>query len=55
MIEISKGGDNMNWVIIAAVITGLNQLSELIKNISDVYFKVKEEMQKNRNRQDDSE
>ncbi|BCA37443.1 hypothetical protein BwiPL1_58250 (plasmid) [Bacillus wiedmannii] len=45
----------MNWVIIAAVITSLHQLSGLIKNISDVHFKVKEEMQKNRNRQDDSE
>ncbi|HFR4151886.1 MULTISPECIES: hypothetical protein [Bacillus] len=45
----------MNWVIIAAVITGLNQLSGLIKNISDVYFKIKEEVQKSRNRQDDSQ
>ncbi|WP_170950847.1 hypothetical protein [Bacillus cereus] len=45
----------MNWVVIAAIIMSLNQLSGLIKNISDVYFKVKEEVHKNRNRQDDSE
>ncbi|WP_193222144.1 hypothetical protein [Bacillus sp. B1-WWTP-T-0.5-Post-4] len=45
----------MNWLIIAAVIASLNQLSGLIKNILDMYFKVREEVQKNRNRQDDSE
>ena len=45
----------MNWVVIAAVIMSLNQLSGLIKNISDVYFKVREEVQKSRNRQDDSQ
>ncbi|WP_193222145.1 hypothetical protein [Bacillus sp. B1-WWTP-T-0.5-Post-4] len=45
----------MNWLIIAAVIASLNQLSGLIKNILDMYFKVREEIQKSRNRQDDSE
>ncbi|MCW4657482.1 hypothetical protein OOG41_28075 [Bacillus sp. AS_5] len=45
----------MNWLIIAAVITSLHQLSGLIKNISDIYFKIKEEVQKSRNRQGDSE
>ncbi|HDR4869089.1 TPA: hypothetical protein QCR55_005588 [Bacillus cereus] len=43
----------MNWLIIAGVIAGLNQLSGLIKNILDMYFKVKEEMQKSRTHQDD--
>ncbi|MEK5132456.1 MULTISPECIES: hypothetical protein [Bacillus] len=45
----------MNWLIIAAIIASLNQLSGLIKNILDMYFKVREEIQKSRNRQDDSE
>ncbi|MCW4657481.1 hypothetical protein OOG41_28070 [Bacillus sp. AS_5] len=45
----------MNWLIIAAVIASLNQLSGLIKNILDMYFKVREEVQKNRIRQGDSE
>ncbi|MCW4657480.1 hypothetical protein OOG41_28065 [Bacillus sp. AS_5] len=45
----------MNWLIIAGVIATLNQFSGLIKNILDMYFKVKEEVQKSRNRQDDSQ
>ncbi|WP_179879678.1 hypothetical protein [Bacillus thuringiensis] len=46
----------MNWLIIAGVIACLNQFSGLIKNILDMYFKVKEEIQKSRTHQnDDSE
>ena len=43
----------MNWIILAAVIASLNQFSGLVKNLLDMYFKVKEEMQKSRSHQED--
>ncbi|MEN3776701.1 hypothetical protein [Priestia megaterium] len=51
-IKIPQGCDTFIWLTIVAVLSALNQLLGLIKNTSDVYFKVKEEVQKSRTRQD---
>lgn len=51
-IKIPQGCDTFIWLAIVAVLGVLNQLSGLIKNTSDIYFKVKEEVQKSRTHQD---